>query len=72
MAAKKPFANYSGSMQEMATGDAVAVSNGGTGLTSPGTSGNVLTSNGTDWVSSAAAGGGLTEAQVVALIIGLS
>jgi len=27
--------------------------NGGTGLTSPGTSGNVLTSNGTGWVSSA-------------------
>lgn len=29
------------------------VANGGTGLTSAGTSGNVLTSNGTDWVSSA-------------------
>lgn len=30
-----------------------AVGQGGTGLTSPGTSGNVLTSNGTAWVSSA-------------------
>ncbi len=29
---------------------------GGTGLTSPGTSGNVLTSNGTSWISAAAAG----------------
>jgi hypothetical protein len=33
------------------------VGNGGTGLASPGTSGNVLTSNGTGWVSSAPAGG---------------
>jgi hypothetical protein len=32
--------------------------NGGTGLTSPGTAGNILTSNGTAWTSSAPAGGG--------------
>jgi len=32
--------------------------NGGTGITSPGTAGNVLTSNGTAWVSQAAGGGG--------------
>jgi hypothetical protein len=31
----------------------VAAANGGTGLTSPGTAGNVLTSNGTTWTSSA-------------------
>jgi hypothetical protein len=31
----------------------VAAANGGTGLTSPGTSGNVLTSDGTDWTSAA-------------------
>lgn len=31
--------------------------NGGTGLTSPGTAGNVLTSNGSAWVSSAPSGG---------------
>ena len=37
-------------------GNAVATSHGGTGLTSPGASGNVLTSNGTSWVSSAPAG----------------
>ena len=33
--------------------DTLNVSSGGTGLTSPGTSGNVLTSNGTSWVSQA-------------------
>ena len=31
----------------------LAATNGGTGLTSPGTNGNVLTSNGTAWASSA-------------------
>jgi hypothetical protein len=35
----------------------ITVAKGGTGLTSPGTSGNVLTSNGTAWVSSAPTGG---------------
>jgi hypothetical protein len=34
--------------------------NGGTGLTSPGTSGNVLTSNGSGWVSQAPSSGGGT------------
>ncbi len=34
------------------------VARGGTGLASPGTAGNVLTSNGTNWVSQAPAGGG--------------
>jgi hypothetical protein len=38
----------------------VAAANGGTGLTSPGTVGNVLTSNGSAWVSSAPSGGGMT------------
>jgi hypothetical protein len=37
-------------------GSTVAVAYGGTGLTSPGTSGNVLTSNGTGWVSSTPTG----------------
>ena len=32
----------------------ITASQGGTGLTSSGTTGNVLTSNGTDWVSQAA------------------
>ena len=37
------------------------VANGGTGLTSPGTSGNLLTSNGTSWVSSAPLSTGVTS-----------
>ena len=35
----------------------LAAANGGTGLTASGTLGNVLTSNGTAWVSSAPSGG---------------
>jgi hypothetical protein len=35
------------------SGTAISAANGGTGLTSPGASGNVLTSNGTGWISSA-------------------
>lgn len=48
-------------MQLTSTGlqlaNALAAAYGGTGLTSPGTSGNVLTSNGTAWVSSTPAAG---------------
>jgi hypothetical protein len=35
----------------------LSASSGGTGLSSPGTTGNVLTSNGTSWVSSPSTGG---------------
>jgi hypothetical protein len=54
-----------GAAEELSIGTALSVSggtlavttvpaaNGGTGITSPGTSGNVLTSNGTGWTSSA-------------------
>jgi len=54
-----------GAAEELSIGTALSISggtlavttvpaaNGGTGLTSPGTSGNVLTSNGTGWTSSA-------------------
>jgi hypothetical protein len=38
-------------------GGTLAAANGGTGLASPGAAGNVLTSNGTGWVSSASSGG---------------
>jgi len=41
--------------------------NGGTGLTSPGTSGNILTSNGTGWVSSAPAASGVSTGKAIAL-----
>lgn len=47
------------SLSSQVTGT-LPVANGGTGLTSPGTSGNVLTSNGSGWVSSAPSGGSLT------------
>ena len=42
---------------------------GGTGLTSPGTAGNVLTSNGSAWVSSTPASSGATKAQALAFAI---
>lgn len=45
----------------------LAVASGGTGLTSPGTSGNVLTSNGTAWVSSAPAASGVSQAKATAI-----
>ena len=37
---------------------ALTVAQGGTGLTSPGTAGNILTSNGTAWTSSSPAASG--------------
>lgn len=43
------------------SGTALAVGNGGTGLTAVGTSGNVLTSNGSAWVSQAPAASGVTS-----------
>lgn len=51
----------------------LAATNGGTGLTSPGTSGNVLTSNGSTWVSSAPAATGVSQAKAtaIAMIFGL-
>ena len=43
----------------------VPVAKGGTGLTAAGASGQVLTSDGTNWASSAAAGGGDTRNFIV-------
>jgi hypothetical protein len=48
--------NVSGTVLQ--SGTAVTVAQGGTGLTSPGANGNVLTSNGSAWVSSAPAATG--------------
>jgi hypothetical protein len=47
--------------------------NGGTGLTSPGTAGNILTSDGTGWVSGAPAASGVTVGQsiVLSMVFGL-
>lgn len=46
------------------TGGIVPAANGGTGLTSPGASGNVLTSNGTAWTSAAAPATGQIQSQL--------
>jgi hypothetical protein len=47
--------------------NALGAAYGGTGLTAAGSNGNVLTSNGSAWVSSAPAASGLTRAQVTAI-----
>jgi hypothetical protein len=53
---------------------ALPVASGGTGLVSSGTVGNVLTSNGTTWVSQAGSGGGgtVTSVNATTAISGLS
>jgi hypothetical protein len=45
--------------------NALPATSGGTGLTSPGANNNVLTSNGSAWVSSAPAGGGFSNMVVL-------
>jgi hypothetical protein len=50
-------------------GGTLAAANGGTGLTTPGASGNVLTSNGTAWVSSAPSASGVTAGKAIAFSI---
>jgi hypothetical protein len=52
------LANVNITSGNVALTTAISANSGGTGLTSPGTAGNVLTSNGTAWVSSAVSGGG--------------
>lgn len=47
-------------LPELSLGTALSAANGGTGLTSSGASGNVLTSNGSGWSSQALPAGGLT------------
>ena len=44
----------------------LGVANGGTGVSTPGTSSNVLTSNGTAWVSQALPVSGVTQAKAIA------
>jgi len=53
---------------------ALPAASGGTGVNSPGTAGNVLTSNGTAWVSQAGSGGGgtVTSVNATTAISGLS
>ena len=47
-------------LSSLTLGSALPAASGGTGLTSPGSSGNILTSNGTAWTSSAPASGFVT------------
>jgi hypothetical protein len=54
----------SGTLAISLSGTALPAANGGTGLTASGTNGNVLTSDGTTWVSSAPSG--ITKAQAIA------
>lgn len=55
LTASKPV--FTDSSKNLTSSGTLAADQGGTGLTSPGTSGNVLTSNGSAWVSSAPSGG---------------
>jgi hypothetical protein len=50
--ASSPLASSGGLTPNISLTGVVAAANGGTGLSSPGTVGNVLTSNGTGWTSS--------------------
>jgi hypothetical protein len=52
--------------------NALGASYGGTGLSSPGTNGNVLTSNGSAWVSSSPAATGVSQAKatMISLVFG--
>ena len=47
-------------LSSLTLGNALPVASGGTGLTAPGTVGNVLTSTGTTWISTAGATGDVT------------
>jgi hypothetical protein len=52
------------SSQVVTLANALPAASGGTGLTAPGTSGNILTSNGTAWTSAAAPAGGFGNMEV--------
>jgi hypothetical protein len=54
-------------VSNLSLGTALSPANGGTGLVSPGTSGNVLTSNGTVWLSQAPAASGITTGKSIAM-----
>lgn len=57
--------NTSGTAAGLST--TLVVGSGGTGLTAVGTSGNVLTSNGTTWASTAPAASGITTGKAIAM-----
>lgn len=49
------------------TSGVLAATKGGTGLTAPGSNGNILTSDGTNWVSAAPAASGISQAKATGL-----
>ena len=66
-----------GQIGNLATANSVVIGAGASApptSVAPGTTGNVLTSNGTNWVSQAsgATGGGVTTGQVVAQVLGMA
>jgi hypothetical protein len=56
-----------GNFTTVTTSTPIAVASGGTGVIAPGTSGNVLTSNGTTWSSTAPASSGISAGTAIAL-----
>lgn len=69
----KLYAENSSGTVTLLAASVTPVANGGTGLTAAGSSGNVLTSNGTSWVSSTPAASGASKGQAIAfsMIFGL-
>jgi hypothetical protein len=63
------YALYSTSASALTAGTLPAAA-GGTGLTSPGTAGNILTSNGTAWTSAANTGASLDQAYFLSFMMG--
>lgn len=70
--ASSPLASSGGTTPNISFTGTLAAANGGTGITSPGASGNVLTSDGTNWASSAPAASGITAGKSIsfAMIFG--
>lgn len=62
--AAQPNITSLGTLTSLSLSSPLTAANGGTGLSFPGTSGNILTSNGTDWTSAAAPAGGFSNWQV--------
>jgi len=56
-----------GNFTTVTTSTPIAVASGGTGVIAPGTSGNVLTSNGATWSSAAPASSGISAGTSIAL-----
>ena len=67
--ASSPLASSGGTTPNISFTGTLAAANGGTGITSPGASGNVLTSDGTNWASSTPAASGISAGQSIAFAL---